>query len=79
VARKPSPVVVTSKFRVLLFDYRGFGLSAKVTGKRAGRIDADITGSIAALRRRGPQKIVLVGASLGGSAVLAAASAPPAP
>ena len=65
-------------FRVLVFDYRGFGLSAKVTGKRATRIDADILGAIAELRRRGSEQIVLVGASLGGSAVLtAAASARP--
>lgn len=61
-------------FRVLVFDYRGFGLSAKVTDKLAGRIDADIVGAIAELRRRGSKKIVLVGASLGGAAVLAAAA-----
>jgi pimeloyl-ACP methyl ester carboxylesterase len=61
-------------FRVLVFDYRDVGLSAKVTGKRAARIDADIAGAIAELRRRGPKEIVLVGASLGGAAVLAAAA-----
>ncbi len=61
-------------FRVLVFDYRGFGLSAKVTGMRAARIDADIAGAITELRRRGAKKIVLVGASLGGAAVLAAAA-----
>jgi len=60
--------------RVLMFDYRGFGLSAKVTGSRAARIDLDIAGAIGELRRRGSQKIVLVGASLGGAAVLAAAA-----
>ena len=43
------------------------------------RIDADVVGAIAELRRRGAKKIVVAGASLGGAAVLAAAaSAPPA-
>ena len=62
-------------FRVLVFVYRGFGLSAKVGGARAARIDADIAGAIAELRRRGAKKIVLVGASLGGAAVLSPTAA----
>ena len=66
-------------FRVLIFDYRGFGLSATASGKRTARIDADVVGAVAELRRRGAKKIVVAGASLGGAAVLtAAASAPPA-
>jgi pimeloyl-ACP methyl ester carboxylesterase len=66
-------------FRVLVFDYRGFGLSAKVAGERAARIDLDVLAAVAALRRRGAEKIVLIGASVGGVAVVtAAASARPA-
>ncbi len=61
-------------FRALVFDYRGSGMSARVAGERAARIDADIAGAIAELRRRGAKKVVLVGASLGGAAVLAAAA-----
>lgn len=67
-------------FRVLVFDYRGFGLSAKVSGKREARFDADVLGAMTELRRRGAKKIVLGGASLGGAVVVtAAASARPAP
>lgn len=62
-------------FRVLVFDYRGYGLSAKVTGERAFRFDLDILGAIAKLRRLGSQKIVIGGASMGGAAVLTAAAA----
>lgn len=61
-------------FRVLVFDYRDVGLSARVTGKREARIDDDVAGAITELRRRGATKVVSVGASLGGSAVLAAAA-----
>lgn len=61
-------------FRVLLFDFRDFGLSSRVTGTRAARLDADVRGAIAELRRRGAGKVVIVGASIGGSAVLAAAA-----
>jgi pimeloyl-ACP methyl ester carboxylesterase len=60
--------------RVLVFDFRGFGLSTPVTGKRSGRLDADVAGAITELRRRGAGKIVIVGMSIGGSAVLAAAA-----
>jgi hypothetical protein len=66
-----------SGFRVLVFDYRGFGFSAKVTGRRAARFDLDIVAAIAELRRRGSTKIVLGGASLGGAAALTAAASAP--
>jgi pimeloyl-ACP methyl ester carboxylesterase len=66
-------------FRVLVFDYRGLGLSAGVAGKRADRIDLDVLAATAELRRRGAEKIVLIGASVGGVAVVTAgASARPA-
>jgi len=64
-------------FRVLVFDYRGFGLSATASGKHTARIDADVVGAIEELRRRGAKKIVVAGASLGGAAVLAAAASAP--
>ena len=56
-------------FSVLLFDFRGFGLSA-----RGARNDyaGDVVGAARELRRRGAHAVALVGASLGGAAVMVA-------
>ncbi len=59
-------------------DFRGYGES----GRRSGRLgyDSDVVAAARALRARGINKIVLIGASMGGTAVLtAAAKLDPAP
>ena len=62
-------------FRVLAFDHRNSGSSARVgSPTRAWRVDLDVRGAVAELRRRGATSVVLGGASLGGTAVLAAAA-----
>jgi pimeloyl-ACP methyl ester carboxylesterase len=58
-------------YQVLVFDFAGFGDS------RAGpdsRVDTDVVAATAELRRRGVDRVVLVGSSMGGTAVLAAAT-----
>jgi pimeloyl-ACP methyl ester carboxylesterase len=65
-------------YRVLAFDHRGFGSSGRTNHlSRISRVDFDVLAAIQVLRARGAQKIVLAGASLGGAAVLSAASLAP--
>jgi pimeloyl-ACP methyl ester carboxylesterase len=59
-------------YRVLLFDFAGFGDSQH--GPADGRVDTDVVAAAAELRRRGTDRIVLVGSSMGGTAVLSAAT-----
>lgn len=55
-----------------LFDFRGQGDSNAGTGRA---YDSDVVGAVAEARRRlAPRRVLLVGASLGGAAVVAAAS-----
>jgi pimeloyl-ACP methyl ester carboxylesterase len=62
-------------YQALLFDPRGQGLSPLPSSQSAaGRVNADVEAAVQQLRRRGATRIVLVGASLGGSAVLSAAA-----
>jgi pimeloyl-ACP methyl ester carboxylesterase len=65
-----APMLAGAGFRVLMFDFRGFGRSAR---GRTGDYVADIRGAAAELRRRGAKRIVLIGSSFGGTAVLSAA------
>jgi pimeloyl-ACP methyl ester carboxylesterase len=58
-------------YRVLAFDFAGFGDSQH--GPADGRVDTDVVAAAAELRRRGTDRIVLVGSSMGGTAVLSAA------
>ena len=61
--------------RVFVFDHRGFGSSASAKVRaNASRVDLDVVGAVRELRRRGARSVVLAGASLGGTAVLAAAA-----
>jgi alpha/beta hydrolase fold len=63
--------------RVLMFDLRCFGHSACPAGR--GRPVADVAAAMAELRRRGAQRVALVGASMGGAiSVVAAAQLHPA-
>ncbi|GIF99792.1 alpha/beta fold hydrolase [Catellatospora citrea] len=56
-------------YRVLMFDFGGFGVSTR------GELDTpqQVAAAAAALRADGATSIVLIGASMGGTAVLAAA------
>lgn len=59
---------------VLALDLRGYGASASATGTKALAYRNDIAAAVAELRRRGAAKVVLIGASMGASAVIVAAS-----
>jgi pimeloyl-ACP methyl ester carboxylesterase len=58
-------------YRVLVFDFAGFGDSQSGPD---GRVDTDVVAATAELRRRGAGRVVLVGSSMGGTAVLSAAT-----
>jgi pimeloyl-ACP methyl ester carboxylesterase len=57
-------------YRALVFDMRGYGASS---GAANVRPDRDVAAAAAELRRRGVERVVLVGASMGGTGVVAAA------
>jgi pimeloyl-ACP methyl ester carboxylesterase len=59
-------------YRVLAFDFAGFGDSQPGPGE--ARVDSDVVAAAEQLRRRGADRVVLVGSSMGGTAVLAAAT-----
>lgn len=59
-------------FRVLAFDFRDHGSSGK---SQLLRVDVDVRAAVGELRRRGARGVVLAGASVGGTAALAAATA----
>ena len=58
-------------YRAISIDFRGNGLSA--TG-RSNRLDLDVAAAVAHLRAEGVTRVKLVGASMGGTAVLVAGS-----
>ena len=57
-------------YRALVFDMRGYGTSTGLTNTDP---HLDVIAAAAELRRRGAKKIVLAGASMGGTGVVAAA------
>ena len=57
--------------RVLAFDHRGFGSSAR--GR--ARYEQDVVGAVAELRRRGARRVVAGGASMGGTAAIVGGAA----
>jgi pimeloyl-ACP methyl ester carboxylesterase len=61
------------RYLVIAFDFRGYGDSQTRGGRAALRLAADVAAAAKAARARGAQKVFLVGASMGGTAVLAAA------
>jgi pimeloyl-ACP methyl ester carboxylesterase len=63
-------------YRTLTIDFRGYGAS---TGGDGRRLDRDVAAAVTQLRSEGAQRIKLVGASMGATAVLTAGSqiAPP--
>ena len=58
-------------YQVLAFDFAGFGDSQPGPDSR---VDNDVIAATAELRRRGADQVVLVGSSMGGTAVLSAAT-----
>jgi pimeloyl-ACP methyl ester carboxylesterase len=60
-------------YRVLAFDFEGYGDSQPGSGPDA-RVDVDVAAAAEQLRRRGASRIILIGSSMGGTAVLSAAS-----
>jgi pimeloyl-ACP methyl ester carboxylesterase len=58
-------------YRVLVFDFAGFGDSRPGPDSR---VDNDVVAATAELHRRGVDRVVLVGSSMGGTAVLSAAT-----
>jgi dienelactone hydrolase len=58
--------------RAFAIDLRCFGLSACPQGDASGRVVDDLAAAAAELRHRGLSRVTLVGASMGGAAVLIA-------
>jgi pimeloyl-ACP methyl ester carboxylesterase len=73
-------VLVGLGYRVLVFDFNGFGASGAGPGFPAyGRLDLDVAAAVAALRSSGARRVVLLGSEFGGlGAVIAAADMRPA-
>jgi pimeloyl-ACP methyl ester carboxylesterase len=61
-------------FLTIAFDFRGYGDSQRRTGSSGSRLPADITAAVKLARSLGARKVVLVGASMGGTAVVVAAA-----
>jgi pimeloyl-ACP methyl ester carboxylesterase len=59
-------------YLVIAFDFRGYGDSQARGGRAAVRLSADVAAAAKAARQRGAQKVFAVGASMGGTAVVAA-------
>ena len=61
-------------FRVLAFDFRGFGISPPMSGRAGRSLDLDVAGGIGYLRHLGVDRVVLVGTSMGATSSLMVAS-----
>jgi alpha-beta hydrolase superfamily lysophospholipase len=61
-------------YTAFVFDFRNNGRSQQVGYARAGRLAGDVAGAVRYVRAHGAKKVFLVGASMGGTAVLAAAA-----
>ena len=57
-------------YLALAFDFRGLGNSREQFGERAGRHDLDLEAAYEQARRRGADRVFLMGGSYGGAAVL---------
>jgi pimeloyl-ACP methyl ester carboxylesterase len=69
----PYAVYLSHKgLRVLDLDLRCFGLSSCPGGDAKARVADDIAAAVGELRRHGAKRVALVGASMGGTAVLVA-------
>jgi pimeloyl-ACP methyl ester carboxylesterase len=61
-------------FRVLAFDFRGFGASRAPAGTAGRSLDLDVAAGVGYLRRQGVERVVLVGASMGATSALMVAA-----
>jgi pimeloyl-ACP methyl ester carboxylesterase len=61
-------------YTAIAFDFRGFGLSQHRAYPASLRYPGDISAAVQLARRLGAKHVVLVGASLGGNAVIVAAA-----
>jgi alpha-beta hydrolase superfamily lysophospholipase len=59
-------------YLVIAFDFRGYGDSQTRGFRAASRLSADVAAAARAARQRGAEKVFAVGASMGGTAVIAA-------
>jgi pimeloyl-ACP methyl ester carboxylesterase len=59
-------------YLVIAFDFRGYGDSQTRNFRASGRLAADVAAAARAARQRGAQKVFAIGASMGGTAVIAA-------
>jgi pimeloyl-ACP methyl ester carboxylesterase len=66
--------LVRRGYVVLAFDFRGHGDSQSRAGRAGGRLAADVVAAVRVARARGAQKVFVLGASMGGTAALAAAA-----
>lgn len=64
--------LATQSYQALTFDFRGYGESQG--SKDIAHIDRDVVAAVHAIGRAGAKRIVLVGASMGGTASLMAAA-----
>jgi dienelactone hydrolase len=67
-------VLVRQGFKVLAFDFRGFGASPPPSGRASRSLDLDVAGAAEYLRRQGVDRVVLVGSSMGATSALVVAS-----
>jgi len=61
-------------YHALAFDFEGFGDSRPGSKPDARRLETDVAAAVQQLRRRGAERIVLVGSSMGATAALVAAT-----
>jgi pimeloyl-ACP methyl ester carboxylesterase len=61
-------------YTAIAFDFRGFGLSQHRTGDALIRYSADVSAAVKIARRLGARHVIIVGASIGGNAVIVAAA-----
>jgi pimeloyl-ACP methyl ester carboxylesterase len=66
--------LVSLGYTAIAFDFRGFGLSQHRTGAALIRYSADVTAAVKIARRMGAKHVIVVGASIGGNAVIVAAA-----
>jgi pimeloyl-ACP methyl ester carboxylesterase len=67
------PELTADDRQVLAFDFARNGTSSYITD---GRLDLDLLAAVAEVRSRGAARVVVIGASMGGTAALAAAGTP---
>jgi pimeloyl-ACP methyl ester carboxylesterase len=67
-------VLAARGYRVLALDFRGYGSTPAPAGRPSQRLQNDVLGAAAELRREGAKKVAAIGSSMGGTAVLVAAA-----